>query len=209
MILFQFLLFLISENQQRNIVFHTFHCYLLDFIKIRTEHFALKQRLCYLRMDISFEVRANAISLIANIDIYIYMKPYLLCSKIIPSFFTIKEVFSTSPSLLQGELHFLPKPLFNSLYDPFGSPSMGQKPQERRGNRPARCYLFENSPSFLTVKEGSTSHLGLLPSGKKRKTALLGARNRYALRLADHQRSAPDFAGWDRWGTACRLRPPE
>ena len=27
-------------------------------------------------------------------------------------------------------------------------------------------------PSFLTVKEGSTSHLGLLPSGKKRKTAL-------------------------------------
>ena len=64
-------------------------------------------------------------------------------------------------------------------------------------------------PSFLTVKEGSTSHLGLLPSGKKRKTALLGARNRYALGLADHQRSAPSFAGWDRWGTACRLRPPE
>ena len=52
-------------------------------------------------------------------------------------------------------------------------------------------------PSFLTVKEGSTSHLGLLPSGKKRKTALLGARNRYALRLADHQRSTPGFAGWD------------
>ena len=64
-------------------------------------------------------------------------------------------------------------------------------------------------PSFLTVKEGSTSHRGLLPSGKKRKTALLGARNRYALGLADHQRSAPSFAGWDRWGTACRLRPPE
>ena len=58
-------------------------------------------------------------------------------------------------------------------------------------------------PSFLTVKEGSTSHLGLLPSGKKRKTALLGARNRYALRLADHQRSAPGFAGWDRKGKVC------
>ena len=42
-------------------------------------------------------------------------------------------------------------------------------------------------PSFLTLKEGSTSHLGLLPSGKKRETALLGAQNRYALRLADHQ----------------------
>ena len=27
-------------------------------------------------------------------------------------------------------------------------------------------------PSFLTLKEGSTSHLGLLPSGKKRKPAL-------------------------------------
>ncbi len=35
---------------------------------------------------------------------------------------------------------------------------------------------------FLTVKEGSTFHLGLLPSGKKRETALLGAQNRYALR---------------------------
>ena len=29
--------------------------------------------------------------------------------------------FSTSPSLLQGELHFLPKPLFNGLYTPFGA----------------------------------------------------------------------------------------
>ena len=53
-------------------------------------------------------------------------------------------------------------------------------------------------PSFLTVKEGSTSHLGLLPSGKKRETALLGAQNRCALRLADHQRSSPYCAGWDR-----------
>ena len=38
---------------------------------------------------------------------------------------------------------------------------------------------------FLTVKEGSTFHLGLLLLGKKRETALLGAQNRYALRLAD------------------------
>ena len=30
-------------------------------------------------------------------------------------------------------------------------------------------------PSFLTLKEGSTSHLGLLPSGKKRETALSAA----------------------------------
>ena len=31
----------------------------------------------------------------------------------------------------------------------------------------------KTNPSFLTVKEGSTSHLGLLPSGKKRKPLLL------------------------------------
>ena len=41
--------------------------------------------------------------------------------------------------------------------------------------------------SLFPLKEGSTSHLGLLPSEKKRETALLGARNRYALRLAGHQ----------------------
>ena len=55
------------------------------------------------------------------------------------------------------------------------------------------------TPSLFTIKEGSTSHLGLLSSGEKRETALLGARNRYALRLADHQRSTPCCAGWDRW----------
>ena len=58
------------------------------------------------------------------------------------------------------------------------------------------------TPSLFTIKEGSTSHLGLLPSGKKRETALLGAQNRYALRLADHQRSSPCCAGWDRMGIA-------
>ena len=64
---------------------------------------------------------------------------------------------------------------------------------------PARKDFFSKTyPSFLTVKEGSTSHLGLLSSGEKKETALLGARNRYALRLADHQRSSPCCAGWDR-----------
>ena len=47
----------------------------------------------------------------------------------------------------------------NSLYDPFGSPCRGQKPQ----------------------KEGCKP-----PSG---------AQNRYALRLADHQRSSPWLCG--------------
>ena len=45
--------------------------------------------------------------------------------------------------------------------------------------------------SSLTLKGGSTSHLGLLPSGKKRKPLLLVALNRFAIWLADHQRSTP------------------
>ena len=44
----------------------------------------------------------------------------MISSKIIPSFLTLKEGTT-----------FLSKPLFNSLYDPFGSPSRGQKPQGR------------------------------------------------------------------------------
>ena len=69
-----------------------------------------------------------------------------------------------------------------------------------------KWYLFSKTyPSFLTVKEGSTSHLGLLPSGKKRETALLGARNRFALRLVGHQSPAPCYAGWDRLGIEYQL----
>ena len=58
------------------------------------------------------------------------------------------------------------------------------------------------------LKEGSTSHPGPLSSGAREKTALLGARNRYALRLADHQRSSPYCAGWDRQGTSWWWGPP-
>lgn len=47
---------------------------------------------------------------------------------------------------------------------------------------------FSNHPVPLS-KEGSTSHPTLSPSGEREETALLGARNRYALRMADHQRS--------------------
>ena len=54
------------------------------------------------------------------VDFLHFLRNYIYClhdgaefSNINPSFLTIKEgVFSTSPSLLQGELHFLPKPLF-------------------------------------------------------------------------------------------------
>ena len=37
----------------------------------------------------------------------------------------------------------------------------------------AKGSFSKTYPSFLTLKEGSTSHLGLLPSGKKRKPLLL------------------------------------
>ena len=78
-------------------------------------------------------------------------------SKIIPFFFTIKEViFSTSPSLLQGELHFLPKPLFL---------------RKRGCNRPTR------------------------------------SRDRYALRLADHQRSHARLCGMGPPGVGCLQLP--
>ena len=64
-----------------------------------------------------------------------------------------------------------------------------------RPSLPLKKAFSKTYPSFLTVKEGSTSHLGLLPSGKKRETALLGARNRYAIRLAGHQSPAPGLCG--------------
>ena len=79
---------------------------------------------------------------------------------------------------------------------------------------PARKDFFSKTyPSFLTIKEGvllksSRPSLPLkkappltpspLSSGAREKTALLGARNRYAIRLADHQRPSPCYAGWDR-----------
>ena len=70
-----------------------------------------------------------------------------------------------------------------------------------RPSLPLKKAFSKTYPSFLTVKEGSTSHLGLLSSGEKKETALLGARNRYAIRLSDHQRSSPNIV---RDGTAGR-----
>ena len=67
-------------------------------------------------------------------------------------------------------------------------------------NLPVLPYRFSKiNPSFFTIKEGSTSLLGLLPSGKKRKPLLPVALNRYALRLAGHQSPRQGgCAGWDR-----------
>ena len=63
--------------------------------------------------------------------------------------------------------------------------------------------FLKTYPFFLTLKEGSTSHLGLLLSGKKRETALLGAQSRYTLRLAGHQSPRHilrDGTAWDASG---------
>ena len=88
----------------------------------------------------------------------------------------------------------------------------------RKGNK---FFLKSPRPS-LPLKRAPPLTPTLSPSGEREETALLGARNRYALRLADHQRSrqivrdgtawllrgrpnaaskpSPYFAGWDRMG---------
>ena len=56
--------------------------------------------------------------------------------------------------------------------------------------------------SLFPIKEGSTSHLGLLPSGKKRKTALRCSEPlRYKVDGAS--KPSPNCAGWDRLGITC------
>ena len=74
--------------------------------------------------------------------------------------------------------------------------------------------IYKIIPSFFTIKKGffrkpTRPSLPLrkappltptLSPQAREETALLGARNRYALRLADHQRSSPGCAGWDRLG---------
>ena len=73
-------------------------------------------------------------------------------------------------------------------------------PAERGCNR-TQCCFSKIIPSFFTIKEGSTSHLGLLPSGKKRKTALRCSEPlRY--KVGGASKPSPYCVGWDRMGTA-------
>ena len=57
-------------------------------------------------------------------------------------------------------------------------------------------------PSFLTLKEGSTSHLGLLPSGKKRETAPPRRSEPLRSKVGGPSKVSPDCTGWDRLGIA-------
>ena len=56
------------------------------------------------------------------------------------------------------------------------------------------------TPSLFTLKEGSTSHPDPLSSGAREETALLGARNRFALRLAGHQSPRQIVRDGTAWG---------
>jgi len=69
----------------------------------------------------------------------------------------------------------------------------------RKGN----SFFSKTYPSFLTLKEGSTSHLGLLPSGKKRETAPPRRSEPLRSKVGGASKPSPYFAGWDRLIIAC------
>ena len=69
----------------------------------------------------------------------------------------------------------------------------------RKGNK----FFSKTYPSFLTLKEGSTSHLGLLPSGKKRETAPPRRSEPLRSKVGGASKPSPYFAGWDRLIIAC------
>ena len=61
---------------------------------------------------------------------------------------------------------------FRNPQPPFSQKDFFRKPTFNGLYPPPRFPRSRGTETFLTVKEGSTSHLGLFPSGKKRKTAL-------------------------------------
>ena len=84
---------------------------------------------------------------------------------------------------------FFRKPTFNSLYDPFGSPRRGQKP-----SLPLKKVVLKSSRPSLPLKKAPPLISVFSPQGRRGKPPS-GARNRFALWLADHQRSAPWLCG--------------
>ena len=59
--------------------------------------------------------------------------------------------------------------------------------------------VLKSSRPSLPLKKAPPLISVFSPQGRRGKPPS-GAQNRYAIRLADHQRSAPGFAGWDRLG---------
>ena len=66
---------------------------------------------------------------------------------------------------------------------------------------PLKKAFSKTYPSFLTLKEGSTFLTKpLFPQGRVDVTALLGAQNRYAIRLAGHQSPRHVVRNGTAWG---------
>ena len=97
-------------------------------------------------------------------------------------------VFTTPSVPLVGDRNPFQRIFFESLRLPF--------------QRELHLVFSKTYPSFLTVKEGSTSSPKPPPPQKEGDvTAPPRSSNRYAIRLADHQRSAPGFlCGMNRMG---------
>ena len=109
-----------------------------------------------------------------------------------PTFNSLFDPFGSpcrgqKPSLPLRKAPPLTPALFNGLYTPFGSPVCGgQKPQGREDVTALQCYICPTCPS---PGGGSLTHSQALALSKRARdvTALLGAQNRYAIRLAGHQ----------------------
>ena len=72
---------------------------------------------------------------------------------------TIERVFSkTHPSSLTLKEGVFRKPTFNSLFDPFGSPSRGQKP-----SLPLKKGVLKSSRPSLPLKKAFFENLPVLP----------------------------------------------
>ena len=101
---------------------------------------------------------------------------------------SLSIVFTTPSVPLVGDRNPFQRIFFESLRLPF--------------QRELHLVFSKTYPSFLTVKEGSTSSPKPPPPQKEGDvTAPTRSSNRYAIRLADHQRSAPGFlCGMNRMG---------
>ena len=112
-------------------------------------------------------------------------------SKIIPSLF-VDKVSCTRQFENEFSLHSLAS-LFPIKKGFFRKPTRPSLPLKKESFESLRLPLAKGS---------STSNQAFLLR-RKDVTALLGARNRYALRLAGHQSPAPCCAGWNRLGITC------
>ena len=59
--------------------------------------------------------------------------------------------------------------------------------REEEGNHPTVLFFRKSPRPSLPLKRAPPLTPTLSPSGEREETALLGARNRYALRMAGHQ----------------------